>query len=274
MSIPGISDPDLWCWISPEWELLRIGLCYGPAWLSIISAFTIYLMSGREIFKKRRELRAFNSSTHEDPWAYFKTTQIAVTSDVLPLTTIAECFDPKPESLAKSSHQSSKSYEQYTVNIASQPVPAGRPSMPPSMMSAQHKKNRAAMEANRAAWGYTKVAILFFISLLVTWVDGLQVPSSANRLFALAHPGRSNVGLTYVAGIVLSLMGFWNSVIYIVTSRAACKALIVSIFARGSAHLHPKEMGTMKSPLGTRRSAQRVSWGDDFERLAGEREPI
>ena len=43
--------------------------------------------------------------------------------------------------------------------------------MPPSMMSAQHKKNRAAMEANRAAWGYTKVAILFFISLLVTWVS-------------------------------------------------------------------------------------------------------
>ncbi len=22
----------LWCWISAEWDVLRIGLCYGPAW--------------------------------------------------------------------------------------------------------------------------------------------------------------------------------------------------------------------------------------------------
>ena len=29
----------------------------------------------------------------------------------------------------------------------------------------------AANDANAAAWGYTKVALLFFVSLLVTWVS-------------------------------------------------------------------------------------------------------
>lgn len=22
----------LWCWISPQWDTLRIAFCYGPAW--------------------------------------------------------------------------------------------------------------------------------------------------------------------------------------------------------------------------------------------------
>ena len=37
--------------------------------------------------------------------------------------------------------------------------------------AAQYRRNRAALEANRAAWAYTKVALLFFVSLLITWVS-------------------------------------------------------------------------------------------------------
>ena len=99
-----------------------------------------------------------------------------------------------------------------------------------------------------------------------------QVPSSANRVYALAHPGVSNLGLAYAAGIVLSLMGFWNSVIYIVTSRAACRELIISVFSRGGNHLHNRDINAIKDSLSNRRSTQRVSWGDDFERLAEERD--
>lgn len=144
-------------------------------------------MSGAEIFKKRKELRAFH------PCASYKTTQIAVTTielnPALPIrsSTVVESFDtsfPRESSLRVSPHQdmhkhSSSStistttaagngYEQYSINIASAPV-SSRPSMPPSMVSAQARK-RAAMEVNRAASGYTKVALLFFLSLLVTWV--------------------------------------------------------------------------------------------------------
>ena len=34
----------------------------------------------------------------------------------------------------------------------------------------KYNRNRAN-DANAAAWGYTKVALLFFVSLLVTWVS-------------------------------------------------------------------------------------------------------
>ena len=57
----------------------------------------------------------------------------------------------------------------------------------------------------------------------------IQVPSSLNRVYSLVHPDRTNVTISYLAGLVLSLMGFWNSVIYIFTSRAACKELFFSI---------------------------------------------
>ena len=76
-------------------------------------------------------------------------------------------------------------------------------------------------------------------------------------------------------------MGFWNAIIYAMTSRAACKKLILGLFARrrqsraGGAAAQERDHRS-SSRLGggyhgNRRSAQRVSWGDDFERLKGER---
>ncbi|KAG8527430.1 uncharacterized protein KY384_007582 [Bacidia gigantensis] len=253
----------LWCWISAEWDYLRIALLYGPAWIAILAAFTIYVSSGAEIFRKRRELREFsiNPNTTYDSW--IKTTQIAVTSEVnnsLPLRGIQESFAPLPSDMEKASLKKTKGFEQYSVSVASPPH-STRPSMPASMLSAQARKNRAAMEANRAAWGYTKVAILFFVSMLVTWV-----PSSANRLYALANPGQTNIALAYIAGIVLSLMGFWNSIIYIVTSRVACKALIIDIFSCGGNQQRANTVQETRSSCISRRS-QRDSWGDDIERL-------
>ena len=172
----------------------------------ILSCFAIYLMSGAEIFKKRKELRAFHSS-HDEPYASYKTTQIAVTSSelnpVLPFSsTIDQSFDtPSPPNTSlltartqdadKNSSSSAgsavgKAYEQYSINIASPPA-ANRPSLPQSMVSVQARKRRAAMEVNRAAWGYTKVALLFFVSLLVTWVLLTFPPSSASLPLALGN---------------------------------------------------------------------------------------
>ena len=68
---------------------------------------------------------------------------------------------------------------------------------------------------------YTKSCVLFFISLLITWV-----PSSINRVWALAHPGETApFGLAYAAALVLQLTGFWNSIVYFTMSRNACKEL-------------------------------------------------
>lgn len=125
------------------------------------------------------------------------------------------------------------------------------------------------MEANRAAFGYTKVASLFFVSLLVTWV-----PSSINRVYSLIYPEDISVPYAYAAGIVLSLMGFWNSVIYITTSRAACTTLFLNLlrkFGRNDrGRLHIDSDG---APESTTRGSSRLrggKWGDSSEELRGE----
>lgn len=135
----------------------------------------------------------------------------------------------------------------------------------------QQKKNRAAVEANKAAFGYTKVASLFFVSLLVTWV-----PSSINRVYSLIYPEEISVPYAYAAGIVLSLMGFWNSVIYITTSRAACGILFSNLFRRfggnSRGRLPIDDDGVRETT--TRRSSgvRGSSWGDEdsSEELRGE----
>lgn len=122
------------------------------------------------------------------------------------------------------------------------------------------------MEANRAAFGYAKVASLFFVSLLVTWV-----PSSINRVYSLIHPNSVNVYYSYAAGIVLSLMGFWNSVIYVTTSWRACKTGFEHLFEK--VRVDEIEIRTQGKASGSGR-AGRGSRGDadSLEGLAAERD--
>ncbi len=157
-----------------------------------------------------------------------------------------------------SSSEASSHPKSYSVNITS-----ARPSLPHKQTS-QQRKNKATMEANRAAFGYAKVASLFFVSLLVTWV-----PSSINRVYSLIHPGRIPIQYAYSAGIVLSLMGFWNAVIYISTSHRACRMLFSSIFHGNTKAFTSRDV----AELGGRRSRVR-SDGDSLEALAEESETV
>ncbi|CAF9909200.1 MAG: hypothetical protein ALECFALPRED_005408 [Alectoria fallacina] len=241
----------LWCWIDIDWVALRIALCYAPAWCCILISFCIYVLAGREIFAKRKELRAFSNPSGpvpvqiENPFTGFKTTEIHITSELATLHSPNMSnvfFMPDKERLDKND----KRYDQYSVTIGSAPM-SPRSEAPPPMTPRAHstisqRNNKAAMEANRAAFGYTKVALLFFVSLLVTWVSShtppwnqaqvthpayqpFQVPSSINRVYSLIHPSLVSPRFTYGAGVVLPLMGFWNSIIYITTSWAAVRLL-------------------------------------------------
>ena len=242
-------------------------MCYGPAWLCIISSFSIYILAGREIFKKRHELRAFNNSS-EDYNRAFKTTDYQVTSEVESHPRKDDSFAANLTSPNRTSGNASEtphaSYLKYNVNISASPRP--RPSLHhASSEFRQQRKNRATMEANRAAFGYTKVASLFFVSMLVTWV-----PSSINRVFSLIYPNSISVPYAYAAGVVLSLMGFWNSIIYITTSRAACRALFSSIIRKFGADVPADDDDGVREM--TTRKRGRVggggsSYGDSSEEL-------
>ncbi|CAG8981925.1 hypothetical protein HYALB_00009182 [Hymenoscyphus albidus] len=77
------------------------------------------------------------------------------------------------------------------------------------------------VDHNFAIWHYTKVSLLFFCAMMVTWI-----PSSANRVYSVIHgPNHISVGLSSASALVLPLQGLWNAVIYIKTSFPACREL-------------------------------------------------
>ena len=190
----------LWCWVDINWVYLRIAFCYAPAWCCILLSFCIYVLAGREIFIKRQQLRAFNRALPsevpvENPFTDFKTTEIRITSELATINASdsAKAFmspDRRIERAGISRSKSDSAYNPYTVVIGSTPMtprettkhltgekvsitskPLKLDPAPSTKPTSYQRNNRAALEANAAAWGYTKVALLFFISLLVTWVS-------------------------------------------------------------------------------------------------------
>jgi len=73
---------------------------------------------------------------------------------------------------------------------------------------------------DKVKWSYTKVAMLFAISILVTWV-----PASVNRIYGLRYPSDPSFVLNIGSALVLPLQGFWNTVIYFTTSLSVCKGI-------------------------------------------------
>ncbi|KAI4171764.1 MAG: hypothetical protein LQ343_004015 [Gyalolechia ehrenbergii] len=210
-------------------------------------------MAGREIFRKREELRAFGQPSHasvEEPFSGSKTTEVSVTSELAGfhiLNPPAHCFDPARPSIDNPHHKSTISpqgYEQYSTTINSSPSStAFEPSPRTSHHSASaYKRYRTALEANAAAWRYTKVALLFFVSLCVTWI-----PSSINRIYDLAHPTNVSYPLNFVSAIVLPLMGFWNGVIYFATTRAVCNTLFWDLVDRWAPKKKPSLARSQRS---------------------------
>lgn len=131
-------------------------------------------MAGKEIFLNRKKLRAFNKKPGfveiENALDSYKTTEVNITSEVVPMTrkdlvsTIVETNVP--------SRTLGWGDDRYIVTIGSAPL-SPRIIMPPtpSGETLTYRKNKGAMEVNTAAWGYTKCAVLFFVSLLITWAS-------------------------------------------------------------------------------------------------------
>lgn len=100
------------------------------------------------------------------------------------------------------------------------------PIAPATPRVTQVRRHDAARDANRAAWGYAKVAFLMFVALFIVWV-----PSTVNRVYALLHPENPLFGLNLAAAVVLPTQGFWNAAIYMVTSRSQVRMAVKDITA-------------------------------------------
>jgi hypothetical protein len=97
-----------------------------------------------------------------------------------------------------------------SAQVPTTPISTRRPSINPA----------TSMVATTAMLAYTKVAVLFFLAMMMTWI-----PSSANRVYSVIYPDDVSVFLESFSAFVLPLQGFWNAVIYAATSIDACKNL-------------------------------------------------
>lgn len=249
----------LWCWVSPNWDIFRIATFYGPVWIVILVTFFIYIRAGREIYKKHKQLRDFSYSHHEpetqtqnmdDAFTSMKTTEISVTSEArdqagIDLGPLGSNLRRGPDAMAMTPKLPPPNAA-YSVTIQSNRRTMDRESYgdvvlpiqnntaaieshgPTSRGGPANPRRRAAYEANNATWSYTKCAILFFTAMLVTWI-----PSSANRVYSVVHNNDSSLALEYMSAFVLPLQGFWNAIIYMVTSWKACKMLFHDTFHGG-----------------------------------------
>ncbi|EJT71256.1 G-protein coupled receptor [Gaeumannomyces tritici R3-111a-1] len=256
-------DATLWCWISPKWDIWRITTFYAPIWVIILITFFIYIRAGGEIYRKHKQLRNFQSSSNnrdpeplppmDDPYLANKTTEIFVTSEVASNTPGSIDLSPlgrRPPAAAVLPPNNAPPAGAYSVTISSRArMSVGEDDMsikPADVLPIAHQRpvtssataaggapggsplgarRKTSHEANNAAWSYTKCAILFFTAMLVTWI-----PSSANRVYSVIHVNEMNLTLEYMSAFVLPLQGFWNAVIYVVTSWSACTLLWHDLF--------------------------------------------
>lgn len=227
----------LWCWVATEWDFLRVATFYAPIWVVIAFTFSIYLWAGKEIFAKRRQLRNFDHAASDvtfpviqnpfiSPFVSVRTTEISVTTE-LPSRNRSY---PKFALDESGCIISDTGFDAYSVVIGAGTKQDRTLAHSPALQRSSEfvglktdinvKHMQAAMQANEAAFSYCKCALLFFASLLVTWV-----PSSINRVYTLVYPHAYPFPLLFVAALVLPLQGLWNGLIYTATSLPECRAL-------------------------------------------------
>ncbi|KAL9102954.1 MAG: hypothetical protein Q9163_001941 [Psora crenata] len=228
----------LWCWITPEWDFLRIVTLYGIVWFALFFAFCIYCLAFIKVWRNRHDLSGFFNPFNEDPFAGTITTDIEIVrTSVHPSPPSSESANYRSNPLAglpqmpgMEHDATSNAFDPYSVNVevGIQDEESGRrPSRPEMFRVRSLTRNHALAETNPDAWLYARVAFLFFCALLISWV-----PSSINRLYSLAHPDDLQYGLNYTEALVLPLQGFWNACVYIITSQTAVRNLLRSIIGK------------------------------------------
>ena len=177
-------------------------------------------MAFTKVWKNRHELTGLFNPFNENPFEGTITTEIDITSHERRGSSAGMTPLADEESAIPGVHY--VDYNPYTVNVEVGPNEQHRkPSTTGEMFKVRSlTRNHALTEANADAWLYARVAFLFFCSLLVAWV-----PSSINRLYSISHPNNLVFWLNYIETLVLPLQGFFNSLVYIVTSQTACRNL-------------------------------------------------
>ncbi|KAL8709788.1 MAG: hypothetical protein Q9220_005574 [cf. Caloplaca sp. 1 TL-2023] len=221
------------------------------AGIAIAFASGIYIKAGLVIYHRRSQLQGFLNPLNEHPFTGLVTTDIDVVIEQAPQSpsqtssthNATNAFDKDFDRIHSDEQQPADlENNPYSVNIEvgeSQHPDNRRPSMP-DVLRVRSLTRTAAMNetTNPGAWLYARVAFLFFLSILIVWI-----PSSVNRVYALAHPSHVNFGLNYVSALVLPAQGLLNVIVYVITSQTACRELWHAVCGR-------REMPWRRGPSG------------------------
>ncbi len=133
--------------------------------VAIIMATVIYCMAGRVIWKRRKELEGFLNPFNENPFPNTVTTEVQITHEQRRNSSQASFrFDED-----RGIH--SEGYDPYTVNVEVGPQDQERAARPAILRMRSLTRVAAVNEKNAEAWLYARVAFLFFLSILITWVS-------------------------------------------------------------------------------------------------------
>ncbi|KAG4029464.1 hypothetical protein MFRU_015g00090 [Monilinia fructicola] len=210
----------VWCWISERWDWMRLVFLYGIVWITIILAFIVYWMAAKVIWSKREHLKGFLNPLNENPFASTVTTEIEITYEERSIVK-----DAGDQGVSESNISS----DQYAVEIQAMPQQPQETQVYHVRRMRSLTREAAESETNPEAWLYARVAILFFLAMIITWV-----PASVNRIWQMANPKTTNFALNYIESLVLSLQGVWNVIVYVITSQTACRRLAYRMFSRSS----------------------------------------
>ena len=176
-------------------------------------------MAFSKVWKNRHVLSGLFNPFNENPFEGIITTEIDITTSARHPPEAGKTLIQDEERLTPGLEGCD--YNPYSVNVGVGPIDRQRkPSAPEVFRVRSLTRNHALSETNADAWLYARVAFLFFCSLLICWV-----PSSINRLYSIAHPDRLVFWLNYIETLVLPLQGFFNAIVYMITSQTACRNL-------------------------------------------------
>lgn len=164
----------LWCWISPTWDFLRIMTLYAIVWIAILAAFVIYCLAIRKVWRNWHELTGIFNPFNEDPFTGVIVTEIEITHQ----SRLTDDSRPSHGNLEGQTHdfpeRKSSDIRGYSVNVQAQP-PLDIERQPSIILDPftgvrSWTRNAALQETNPEAWLYARVAFLFFCALLISWV--------------------------------------------------------------------------------------------------------
>ncbi|KFZ12514.1 hypothetical protein V501_04167 [Pseudogymnoascus sp. VKM F-4519 (FW-2642)] len=218
-----------WCWVRTEWGFLRIAIVFAPAWALIVLSATIYIFAGRKILHSRRRLKSLakdslgSSSMAQNEIDFPRATDLEIADEGhLALENGASSSSPHGDLELEMTSNHRPEYPSDPVHTGSGTVmsSSNRPlGDTQSRANPAAEDRRASFEANSITWTYSKVAMLFLLALLVTWI-----PPTSNRIYNFVNSA-PNFTLSYLSALVVPLQGFWNSIIYVATSYAAVKSI-------------------------------------------------